>query len=220
MLYIEKKAEPLALTQAKQNGLQCYDDMTTNVKDVIRKQLAEEQGYLCAYCMRRMRLETMQIEHYVAQHPTDGDYDPALTIDYSNMLGVCPGNKGENLPGKFLTCDQHRENQPLTVDPRNADSVALVLYMANGEIYSKHPAVNEDLQNTLNLNCKEVYLPQNRKAALDTLKGKIYKECKNRPGTKAYFRRLYTSLRSKDNLDEYLGILLNYLQKRINSAAT
>lgn len=220
MLYIKKKTEPLALTQAKRNGLQCYDEMTTDVKDAIRKQLAEEQGYLCAYCMRRMRLETMQIEHYVAQHPTDGDYDPALTIDYSNMLGVCPGNKGEYLPAKCLTCDQHRKYKPLTVDPRNADSVALVLYMANGEIYSKHPSVNEDLQNTLNLNCEAVYLPQNRKAALDALKGKIYTDCKNKPGTKAYFQRLYTYLSSQDILDEYLGILLSYLQKRINSATT
>lgn len=220
MLYIRKKTEPQELTQAKREGLECYDDMTTGVKDAVRKQLAEEQGYLCAYCMRRIKLDTMQIEHYLAQHSSDGGYEPALTIDYSNMLGVCPGNKCEGLPEKYLTCDQHRKNKPLTVDPRNADSVALVLYMANGEIYSKHPAVNEDLQNTLNLNCRAVYLPQNRKAALDTLKGKIYMDCKDKPGTKAYFQRLYTSLSSQDILDEYLGILLSYLQKRINSATT
>lgn len=220
MLYIKKKIEPQELTQAKRDGLESYDEMSTDVKNAIRKQLAEEQGYLCAYCMRRMRLDTMQIEHYIAQHPKEGDYHPALTIDYSNMLGVCPGNKGEGLLTKYLTCDQHRQNKPLTVDPRNADSVALVLYRANGEIYSKDSSVNDDLQKTLNLNCREVYLPENRKAALDALKKKIYADCKNKSATKAYFQRLYTSLSSRDILDEYLGILLSYLQKRIDSATT
>lgn len=220
MLYIKKKAEPQELTQAKRKGLQNYDTMPTDLKDVIRQQLLTEQGYLCAYCMRRINLDTVQIEHYIAQHPADGDYDPALTIDYSNMLGVCPGNKCEGLPAKYLTCDQHRKNIPLTVDPRKAESVAAIRYRADGVMFSNIPSINEDIQVTLNLNCAAVHLPENRKAALDALKKKIFLDCKDKTATKSYFQRLYASLRSKDTLSEYLGILLHYLEKRINSAST
>ena len=67
MLYIKKKTEPRELTQAKRNGLQDYDTMPTDLKDIIRQQLLTEQGYLCAYCMRRINLDTVQIEHYIAQ---------------------------------------------------------------------------------------------------------------------------------------------------------
>lgn len=110
MLYIKKGVEPAALIQAKRDGLKNYDEMSTNVKDILKEHLAAEQGYLCAYCMRRLNLDTMQIEHYKAQHADDEDYDSALTIDYHNMLGVCPGNKGNTTRFRDLTCDQHRGN--------------------------------------------------------------------------------------------------------------
>lgn len=87
-------------------------------------------------------------------------------------------------------------------------------------MFSNIPSINEDIQVTLNLNCAAVHLPENRKAALDALKKKIFLDCKDKAATKSYFQRLYASLRSKDTLSEYLGILLHYLEKRINSAST
>lgn len=222
MLYIEKGPEPARLRQAKREGLKHYDDMTTGVKDEIRLHLATEQGFLCAYCMRKLRLETMQIEHYEAQHTQDGSYDPASTIDYQNMLGVCPGNKGVNVRHSHLTCDQHRGNAKLTVDPRKQRSVSLVKYRHDGVIYSDDDDVNRDLQETLNLNCATAYLPENRKAALDGLKEKIFRECAGKTASADYFRKLSDSLSRGNNgiLPEYLGILLDYLKKRIHRTAT
>ena len=221
MLYIEKGPEPEALTQAKRNGLRDYDEMTSDVKTEIKKQLAQEQGYLCAYCMRRLTLDTMQIEHFIPRHPIDGSYDPALTIDYHNMLGVCPGNKGEGFPLSYLTCDQHRRNTPLHVNPLNRRSISLITYKANGIIDSPDLVIRDDLTNILNLNCAVVHLPENRRAALIRLQRQIYSDYGNRPAPKAYFEHLYASLLQKDRgiLREYLGIMLNYLEKKIAKIA-
>lgn len=210
MLYIKKGHEPEALIQAKREGLRHYDDMTADVKDIVKRSLSVEQGGLCAYCMRRLRPETMQIEHYTPRSISDD----ATTIEYSNLLGVCPGNKGA--AEKFQTCDAHRGNMPLTVDPLKPASVALVRYLPNGTIYSDDKGVNRDLQVTLNLNCKQAYLPQNRMAALNGLKQKIHSDCAGQTAGKAYFQNLYDTLAQGKNgvLDEYLGILLSYLVKR------
>ena len=210
MLYIKKGHEPEALIQAKRDGLKHYDDMTSDVKDVVKSHLAQEQGQLCAYCMRRLYLDTMQIEHYQPQSITDD----AKTIEYTNMLGVCPGNKGA--PEKFQTCDAHRGNTPLSIDPLKSASVALVRYKPDGTIYSENPDVNRDLQVTLNLNCTQTYLPQNRMAALNGLKQKIHADCGKHTATTAYFQNLYDTLLNGTSgvLNEYLGIMLAYLVKR------
>jgi uncharacterized protein (TIGR02646 family) len=209
LLYIKKDHEPEALIQAKREGLRHYDDMTTEVKDIVKDSLSAEQGGLCAYCMRRLRPD-MQIEHYTPRSISDD----ATTIDYRNLLGVCPGNKGA--AEKFLTCDAHRGNTPLTVDPLKLASVALVRYLPNGTIYSDDEDVNHDQQITLNLNCKQAYLPQGRMAALNGLKQTIHSDCAGKTASKAYIQHLYDTLSQGKNglLDEYLGILLSYLVKR------
>lgn len=210
MLYIKKSPEPEALIQAKRTGLSHYDDMTGEVKDIVKASLSKEQGCLCAYCMRRLKPETMQIEHYI---PRSGS-DDALTIDYKNLLGVCPGNKGN--AERFLTCDARRGNSPLTVNPLNPASVGKIRYRPNGLIFSDDETVNHDLQVTLNLNCEQVYLPQDRKEALDRLKQKIRTDYPGGTAPKEYCQTLYNALSRGKNgiLDEYLGIMLEYLERR------
>lgn len=210
MLKIKKGHEPEALIQAKREGLKHYDDMTADVKDIVKSSLSAEQRGLCAYCMRRLRLDTMQIEHYIPRSVSDD----ATTIRYTNLLGVCPGNNGA--VKKFQTCDAHRGNTPLTIDPLKPESVALIRYKPDGTIYSNDPEINKDLQLTLNLNCTAVYLPQNRKEALDVLTRKIHTDCAGHTAPQAYIQNLYDTLAQGKNgiLEEYLGILLNYLVKR------
>jgi uncharacterized protein (TIGR02646 family) len=62
-------------------------------KDDVKKILIHEQRGLCAYCMRRIRMDShSRVEHWM---PLSKDKDRAL--DYNNMLGVCDGgekNKG------------------------------------------------------------------------------------------------------------------------------
>lgn len=54
MIYIQKGKEPASLTAYKKQAHAYYDGCN---KDDIRENLLREQGYLCAYCMRRIEKE-------------------------------------------------------------------------------------------------------------------------------------------------------------------
>lgn len=216
MVLIKKGQEPLALKNAKFHGLKYYEDMTTEVKNAIRKQLLKEQGYLCAYCMCRIRSETMQIEHYIAQNPQDNSYNPSFTIAYTNLLGVCDGDKKSAGHYQNLTCDQHRGNLPLTVDPLNAVTINKIKYRPDGTIYSDDKDIQDDLDVVLNLNCKAAFLQKNRKAALDSLKKTLFKKLNGKELTKKQLQHFIDGFQAKEQgaFVPYVGILLWYLEKR------
>ena len=213
MILITKCSEPQELIQEKRDGLTEYSDMTIVVKDAIRKQLLKEQGHLCAYCMRRIKHDSMQIEHYNAQHPIDEPYDVSSTIDYGNMLGVCQANAGT--PFKIQTCEQHRGNTSLTINPLKQSTITEIKYVSNGHIKSDVHAINQDLNQTLNLNCSESLLPKNRKAALDALKKSLYRDYKEKalPVKDRKERILDLKNHNNGNLNEFVGILIWYLEK-------
>lgn len=85
MIYIQKGKEPLSLTEYKKQPYAYYDGCN---KDDIRSSLLREQGYLCAYCMRRINKEHMKIEHWRPEKVLT----EAQKLDYRNMLGVCEGH--------------------------------------------------------------------------------------------------------------------------------
>lgn len=66
MIWIQKKEEPPSLTQYKKQPFAYYDGYKN--KEELRQALLRDQGYLCAYCMRRIEnnRESMKIEHWKA----------------------------------------------------------------------------------------------------------------------------------------------------------
>jgi len=217
VIHIQKGPQPQELQDAKRNGLVCYDEMDSETRDAIINQLFKEQYHLCAYCMRLLNIKTMQIEHYIAQRPQDGKYNAALTIDYGNMLGVCPGGKGEFHRYQQLTCDQHRKNTPLTVNPLVARTIAQIKYLADGTICSDEPAINNDLDKILNLNCSEARFKENRKAALDALKKWVRRKYDTRHLLPNAWKQIYDNMcTEKDGgKREYVGILDWYLKRKM-----
>lgn len=217
MLYIEKKQEPPELLQEKRKGLTDYDGLFGAPKVAVQKSLLEEQGCLCAYCMRRITLENVQIEHYLPQHPQSKDFDPALTIDYRNMLAVCSGNKKQAGTFENLTCDQHRQNTPLTVDPLDRTSINKIKYKTDGTIYSDDAAIDKDLDSTLNLNCPASYLKVNRKAALDRIKRELYDKFPGQKAPKQQLERMLTHFQTANHGQyvEFVGIIIWYLKRQI-----
>jgi len=208
MIHIQKGREPRSLTEYRLSTPNAsYDGLPTDVKNEIKAYLLREQGSICAYCMARTRMDTVTIEHYIAQHQNGEGLD--LALDFSNMLGVCQGNY--RMPFNQNTCDKHKGNTALTVDPRVEASVGTIRYSSNGRIESTSAEINRDLDETLNLNIHS--LISNRKAALDNLKEKLLvkkKEGEWRSIALKYAR----SFREKEEKNEYVGILLWYLESK------
>ena len=218
MVHIIKKPEPTALLQAKKRGLKDYNDMETPVKDAVKDQLFLEQKGLCSYCMRRLERETMQIEHYIPQHGPDGSENTLLSVDYHNMLGVCPGGKGQAARGHAdMTCDQHRGNTLLTVDPLNLHSIKKIRYRSDGTIFSNDPIINSDLNDVLNLNCKAAKLPMNRKAVLDQFFIKLKSKYPNKSISKRNWEKMLEHYQNSDPLIPFVGIIIEFIYRKIAS---
>ncbi len=212
MILITKKPEPRYLTEYKKQPFASYNGCD---KGPIRLSLFEEQGHLCAYCMRRIQdASHMTIEHYRPQHPQGGAANTRDSLDYNNMLGVCLGNQGNRK--ERLTCDKHRNNLPLTVNPYSQSSIDKIAYRLDGTIYSADPAINKDLSETLNLNDELGHLKPSRQQALGALLHYLlskYPQGQWPRGLLTKAKAEFSKVSSDGSKREYLGILLFFLEK-------
>lgn len=123
-------------------------------RELVRASLREEQGGLCAYCMRRVRnirdqegAIDLTIEHWSAQST-----DATRALHWVDLLGVCRGNaKDASEPRVAHTCDKARGNAPLTLHPaRDAATIeAWCSYLGDGTLRIRDH--DQDVT-TLNLN--------------------------------------------------------------------
>ncbi len=143
-------------TKAQLEGDSAYDSLPSNVKDDIRLHLANEQHYLCAYCMRRIEAahDKMKIEHFDSQ-----ELHPKKSLDYTNMLGVCYGTiKGTTGTASEQTCDTKRGSQPMAYNPSQSTHHAAfnaITYSRSGELLpdEKHSGLSDQIgEEVLNLN--------------------------------------------------------------------
>jgi len=174
MIKITKKQEPSKLLKYRKNKDATYNNMPKDVHDAVLESLMQEQGYLCAYCMSKIpqkgKIPPVTIEHINAQSTT---VDNAL--DYNNMLAVCNGSRGCGSKNS-MTCDAHRANTPLTVNPLIPSTLSNVQYKADGVIFFFFLLIEKDLNETLNLNCSQAHLIENRKKALEKMLVEINKK--------------------------------------------
>lgn len=222
MIVVKRGKEPNSLLQfRKQYPDADYEtDMPTNVLKDVREQMWEEQKHLCAYCMKRIDSPSvMRVEHCRPRHPHDEkEHDKKATLDFKLMLGVCYGNslvKGVREEDK--TCDAHRGNTELTLNPFDEISVRKIRYKEDGRIYSDDAEINKDVTETLNLNCEAVSLPQIRKSVLMAEKNRIMKKCMGKSHD-VYMRELertYKSLVQERNLTPYCGIIISWLESKL-----
>lgn len=223
MIVIQRGKEPNSLLEfRKQNPDADYEtDMPTNVLKDIRGQMWEEQRHLCAYCMRRIdNPSTVRIEHCRSRHPKNEEkHDKKATLDFKWMLGVCYGNSLQRgLKLEDMTCDAHRGNTELTINPFDKMSVRKIKYKSDGSIYSDDAEINKDVTETLNLNCQAVSLPQTRRNVLMAEKNRIMKKCRGK-SQDAFMRELertYASLVQERYLTPYCGIIISWLESKLN----
>lgn len=166
MIWIQKGDEPASLTQYKRQPHIYYDGYSH--KEDLREALLRDQGYICAYCMRRIKNDrnTMKIEHWKPQSKLNTEIEK---MDFQIMLGVCDGCRGTR--DQYTTCDEHRHESELYVNPLHQDMIETIYYDWQGQIKSNNSGINTDLNDILNLNCEQApsRIVQNRKA--------IYEEC-------------------------------------------
>ena len=234
MIKINKREEPRELASYRLNKKlsPTYDDMKgakvsqyieggsdKNLYDVVLSALVQEQGGICAYCMKRIPQKniypSMTIEHLVPQHKLSEEDK----LKYQNMVAVCNGNRNSS-NNNDKTCDARRavfpaDNQTLSVNPLDQATLDNITYSENGRICSVDFDKRDCLNNLLNLNHKS--LVESRARALVELQQKVYKDNKNKTASKQYFDKLYKHYVKQEIKVPYVGILLYWLDKKRNN---
>ena len=145
MKKIIKQSEPRSLVEHRSQANADYDNYPD--KDKLRESLLKEQGYICCYCMSRIKLDEMKIEHWQPQTKYS-----SRQLDYRNLLGACMGNQGARPQNQH--CDTRKGDSEITSNPIEGDKNCenLIKYRPDGRIYSDDVSINHDLNETLNLN--------------------------------------------------------------------
>lgn len=219
MRHIVKGAEPTTVTETRTAST---TDLSTAVrartafdqidKVRVRADLAHEQGWLCAFCMRRIDPDatdsrgerTMKIAHR-----TPIDVDPAQALSWRNLLGSCDG--GQRSGWRTRSCDAAQGATALTVDPTvEASCVKLRYERRQGRqglfITSDHPELKNDVETTLGLNSGD--LPELREQAWKAFCALQQKHAPNqygRPARKAFFPTWMKQQGAR--LPEMLGVI-------------
>lgn len=204
MIHILKNLEPRSFTTYRLTQDASYANIPSTVKDDLKKSLLEEQGYLCAYCMSRISLEKMKIEHFLPQ-----SVYPSESLEYSNLLAVCRGYEGECSQNQ--TCDTKKSNAIISINPLNKIHINNITYSNDGTINST--SHHNDLHTILNLNCNS--LKNNRKKVLDDFKQKIYNRFKNKSMNKDTIKRIIEKYEHNPTKEVYIGIVISYLKNRV-----
>lgn len=133
MRYIDNRNdEPDFLTKYREETPDAVYEGARIDKEQIRKSLLEEQGYICAYCMCKISVDSSTIEHYISQEkhpdsPLSEDEHRKQSLMYSNMSAVCVNN-GEH-------CDKSRGNTPMKIlNPHLPSCERLITYNLEGEV--------------------------------------------------------------------------------------
>lgn len=211
MKKINKLGGPASLVGYKMTINAVYDGPNfTPVKNDIREDLLREQGFICAYCMRRISINCMKIEHWASQSQFG-----QLQLEYKNMLGCCKGNEGNEY--SHQTCDTRKGNLTLLFSPSNPlkNIESIISYSGLGVISSSNKQFNSELNDVLNLN--EPRLISNRKSALKGLTDIL--DTKSSRRTKSEIEKIMAHYIKPDNsgmFKEYVGVFLYYLNKKLS----
>ncbi len=190
----------------------------------FRKYILEDQGYLCAYCMRRIphrheekgiERDDMKIEHWLSQRNSIS-IAKRLDITYNNMFGCCMGGKGNR--EKFETCDTRKAEDDITINPTNKVHIATLKYGLDGLIVSTDATFDGEINSFLNLN--EFNLKNRRAAIYESVKRKTEEKFKTLMDRKAKNEYLNKEIEwwlkpTNKRFREYCMVAVVYLQSRL-----
>lgn len=162
MRYIHKGHEPADLTRQRATPGASYAAF-----EDLRIALAEEQGYICAFCMRKLDLTARDehgermvvVAHLLSRHPVSTDavlreQRRVLGMSYRNLVLACNGKTG----GDTIHCDKQQVNADVTIPLFDQAEMARVTFSAGGQV--RHPKFQDQMgyddtrPGLLNLNAK------------------------------------------------------------------
>ena len=212
MLNIEKGVQPKELIAFKMTPGASYAGLGGEAAQALKKSLLAEQGNLCCYCMRRIRLDSMKVEHWRPRSRY-----PAEELRYENLLAACEDSKPAHGAPSEQCCDTHKADRGLTYNPadRNHDVETRLEYKGDGRIHAPNDRVfNGELDDILNLNLP--FHKMNRSNVVDGLMEAL----DARPGTRTsgQLKAELKRWRSRDKngaFQPYAGVVIYYLKKKL-----
>lgn len=216
MIKITKGKEPVAWTKERNTPGISYE---TARKDDLRLSLLEEQGGLCGYCMRRIVFKpgtatNTRIEHLKPRTLSLAEGKPEETLAYGNMILCCNGDIDGD---RNLHCDASKGEMEIHLNPFDAAAIATISYSSkDGSIKSSNVDFDRDLNEVLNLNHPR--LAANRKSVIKGLVIEMGRQSWKRADIT---RKLsdYSSKTAAGQLHEYCGVVIWYLNKKLQQFA-
>ena len=162
-----------------------FDNLSTEAKEELKESLLKEQGYICAYCMKKINENAMSIEHFLSKSRYNGTIEnhKDFSLDYKNLLAVCENHN--------IHCDKFRSN--CTEKLGNKTVQKEFLHLPNPKEFHKHNIrfdysknnfriscndknIEQDIETLLNLNCQTLTI--NRENAWLIVKKQLQKKNK------------------------------------------
>ena len=141
---IRKSAEPKEWTEYKN-----IPGVQFSGIPALQESLYREQGYLCAYCERRIPVrDKMSTEDHRIEHWHCRDKYPDEVFSYGNLLMCCPGQIG----GGESHCDVRKGNDIIEWSPLKKECTDSIRYSSDGTILSSNARWDKELNEKLNLN--------------------------------------------------------------------
>ena len=216
MILIRKNAEPKSWTEYRQTPNVSYQ----STEDLVNS-LLEEQGYICAYCMRRIPCRdriyekdgvnyTLTKEDHRVEHLLSREKHSDLQLQYANMVICCPGHIGSE-----DHCDRLKGSNDISFKPTDSTFIKTIQYTSRGRISSTNEKADKEINELLNLNTE--LLVKNRASALAQAIVEINKHSEGK-WTKALIEKFidrYCSAQKDGKKKEFCGIVVYMLQKKL-----
>lgn len=230
MILINKNNEPKEWTNYRMTPGVDYQAIPELVDSLLK-----EQGYICAYCMRRIPIKDrlynksgtdyrMTDEDHRVEHMKSRENHDDLKLDYSNMVICCPGHIGDE-----DHCDRLKGSKDISFSPHDPAFIDTLSYTSEGKIVSSNAKYQREIEGLLNLNTK--LLVRGRKAVRDEVIRNLNHICKNNgnwnKATISDYLRKYESMYAVERQKEdgqterrlehyqYCGIISWYLRKKL-----
>ncbi len=171
------------------------------LKRELHTALVTEQGYLCAYTMKRIRLETSHIEHIKPESLCRADR-AGSDLDYENMVACFPryGMSRRYRYGAQKRDDWWENNGVDFVTPLDVNCEKRFIFDLEGNINSKdgHPAAAQTIKK---LGLNHATLTEDRRRVIREY---MYGKEGDDPLSLAMSHQGFMSICSLDNQGEYL----------------